>query len=151
MKVDCNSNANPSSPSVVVVSDGGGSLSLEDVVITTSVSSGEYVMSSSVFVVPLSQLSMVATMLGKMFQQHSPLRAIKSIKFVKSVKSVNHKWKGIKHSECEGTEADTAKKKLAIGVAAEMLMPHSASLVPLRAEGRSAEYIPKRNSYTHPQ
>ncbi|KAH7829205.1 uncharacterized protein MONOS_14212 [Monocercomonoides exilis] len=59
MKVDCNSNANPSSPSVVVVSDGGGSLSLEDVVITTSVSSGEYVMSSSVFVVPLSQLSMV--------------------------------------------------------------------------------------------
>ncbi|KAH7825541.1 uncharacterized protein MONOS_12249 [Monocercomonoides exilis] len=45
MKVDCNSNANPSSPSVVVVSDGGGSLSLEDVVITTSVSSGNYVMS----------------------------------------------------------------------------------------------------------
>ncbi|KAH7817743.1 uncharacterized protein MONOS_5493 [Monocercomonoides exilis] len=59
MKVDCNSNANPSSPSVVVVSDGGGSLSLEDVVITTSVSSGDYVMSSSVFVVQLSQLSMV--------------------------------------------------------------------------------------------
>ncbi|KAH7814971.1 uncharacterized protein MONOS_18375 [Monocercomonoides exilis] len=46
-------------PSVVVVSDGSGSLSLEDVVITTSVSSGNYVMSSSVFVVPLSQLSMV--------------------------------------------------------------------------------------------
>eukprot|EP00770_Monocercomonoides_exilis_P013763 MONOS_13710.1-p1 / transcript=MONOS_13710.1 / gene=MONOS_13710 / organism=Monocercomonoides_exilis_PA203 / gene_product=unspecified product / transcript_product=unspecified product / location=Mono_scaffold00869:24692-27381(+) / protein_length=874 / sequence_SO=supercontig / SO=protein_coding / is_pseudo=false len=59
MKVDCNSNINPSSPNVVVVSDGGGSLSLEDVVITTSVSSGNYVMSSSVFVVPLSQLSMV--------------------------------------------------------------------------------------------
>ncbi|KAH7829210.1 uncharacterized protein MONOS_17147 [Monocercomonoides exilis] len=58
MKVDCNSNANPSSPSVVVVSDGGGSLSLEDVVITTS-KTGDYVMSSSVFVVPLSQLSMV--------------------------------------------------------------------------------------------
>ncbi|KAH7829284.1 uncharacterized protein MONOS_17164 [Monocercomonoides exilis] len=58
MKVDCNSNINPS-PSVVVVSDGGGSLSLEDVVITTSISSGNYVMSSSVFVVPLSQLSMV--------------------------------------------------------------------------------------------
>ncbi|KAH7826611.1 uncharacterized protein MONOS_2450 [Monocercomonoides exilis] len=58
MKVDCNSNANPSSPSVVVVSDGSGSLSLEDVVITTSVSSGNYVMSSSVFVVPLSQLLM---------------------------------------------------------------------------------------------
>ncbi|KAH7829229.1 uncharacterized protein MONOS_17150 [Monocercomonoides exilis] len=58
MKVDCNSNANPSSSSVVVVSDGGGSLSLEDVVITTSVSSGDYVMSSSVFVVALSQLLM---------------------------------------------------------------------------------------------
>ncbi|KAH7829199.1 uncharacterized protein MONOS_17143 [Monocercomonoides exilis] len=58
MKVDCNSNANPSSPSVVAVSDGGGSLSLEDVVITTS-KTGDYVMSSSVFVVPLSQLSMV--------------------------------------------------------------------------------------------
>ncbi|KAH7827014.1 putative Protein tyrosine and serine/threonine kinase [Monocercomonoides exilis] len=58
MKVDCNSNASPSSPSVVVVSDGGGSLSLEDVVITTS-KTGDYVMSSSVFVVPLSQLSMV--------------------------------------------------------------------------------------------
>ncbi|KAH7822929.1 uncharacterized protein MONOS_8541 [Monocercomonoides exilis] len=58
LKVDCNSNANPSSPSVVVVSGGSGSLSLEDVVITTS-KTGEYVMSSSVFVVPLSQLSMV--------------------------------------------------------------------------------------------
>ncbi|KAH7816422.1 uncharacterized protein MONOS_16038p1 [Monocercomonoides exilis] len=58
IKVDCNSNLSPSSPSVVVVSDGSGSLSLEDV-ITTSVSSGDYVMSSSVFVVPLSQLSMV--------------------------------------------------------------------------------------------
>ncbi|KAH7817804.1 uncharacterized protein MONOS_1900 [Monocercomonoides exilis] len=58
MKVDCNSNSS-TSPSVVVVSDGCGSLSLEDVVITTSVSSGNYVMSSSVFVVPLSQLSMV--------------------------------------------------------------------------------------------
>ncbi|KAH7829280.1 uncharacterized protein MONOS_17163 [Monocercomonoides exilis] len=57
MKVDCNSNINPS-PSVVVVSDGGGSLSLEDVVITTS-KTGGYVMSSSVFVTPLSQLSMV--------------------------------------------------------------------------------------------
>ncbi|KAH7832575.1 uncharacterized protein MONOS_13173 [Monocercomonoides exilis] len=58
MKVDCNSNANPSSSSVVVVSDGGGLLSLEDVVITTSVSSGDYVMLSSVFVVALSQLLM---------------------------------------------------------------------------------------------
>ncbi|KAH7830592.1 uncharacterized protein MONOS_699 [Monocercomonoides exilis] len=57
MKVDCNSNINPS-PSVVVVSDGSGSLSLEDVVITTS-KTGNYVMSSSVFVVALSQLSMV--------------------------------------------------------------------------------------------
>ncbi|KAH7832642.1 uncharacterized protein MONOS_9802 [Monocercomonoides exilis] len=56
MKVDCNSNSSPS-PSVVVVSDGSGSLSLEDVVITTS-KTGDYVMSSSVFVVPLSQLSM---------------------------------------------------------------------------------------------
>ncbi|KAH7814956.1 uncharacterized protein MONOS_18372 [Monocercomonoides exilis] len=59
MKVDCNSSANPFSPSVAVVSDGGGSLSLGDVVITTSVSSGDYVISSSVFVVALSQLSMV--------------------------------------------------------------------------------------------
>eukprot|EP00770_Monocercomonoides_exilis_P011018 MONOS_10966.1-p1 / transcript=MONOS_10966.1 / gene=MONOS_10966 / organism=Monocercomonoides_exilis_PA203 / gene_product=unspecified product / transcript_product=unspecified product / location=Mono_scaffold00522:41003-44754(+) / protein_length=1193 / sequence_SO=supercontig / SO=protein_coding / is_pseudo=false len=59
MKVDCNSNLSPSSPSVVVVTGGNGSLSLEDVVITTSVSSGNYVMSSSVFVVPLLQLSMV--------------------------------------------------------------------------------------------
>ncbi|KAH7819644.1 uncharacterized protein MONOS_13677 [Monocercomonoides exilis] len=58
MKVDCNSSANPSSPSVVVVSDGSGSLSLEDVVITAS-ENGEYVISTSVFVVPLSQLSMV--------------------------------------------------------------------------------------------
>eukprot|EP00770_Monocercomonoides_exilis_P012359 MONOS_12303.1-p1 / transcript=MONOS_12303.1 / gene=MONOS_12303 / organism=Monocercomonoides_exilis_PA203 / gene_product=unspecified product / transcript_product=unspecified product / location=Mono_scaffold00673:34-3056(-) / protein_length=978 / sequence_SO=supercontig / SO=protein_coding / is_pseudo=false len=58
LKVDCNSNANPSSPSVAVVSDGSGSLSLEDVVITTS-KTGGYVMSSSVFVVALSQLSMV--------------------------------------------------------------------------------------------
>ncbi|KAH7819086.1 uncharacterized protein MONOS_2050 [Monocercomonoides exilis] len=58
MKVDCNSIAE-TSPNVVVVSDGGGSISLEDVVITTSVSSGNYVMSSSVFVVALSQLSMV--------------------------------------------------------------------------------------------
>ncbi|KAH7830968.1 uncharacterized protein MONOS_4384 [Monocercomonoides exilis] len=57
MKVDCNSNASPSSPSVVAVSDGSGSLSLEDVVITTS-KTGEYMMSSSVFVVPLSQLLM---------------------------------------------------------------------------------------------
>ncbi|KAH7827637.1 uncharacterized protein MONOS_7488 [Monocercomonoides exilis] len=56
LNVDCNSTAD-SSPSVVVVSDGSGTLSLEDVVITTSVSSGN-VISSSVFVVPLSQLSM---------------------------------------------------------------------------------------------
>ncbi|KAH7828425.1 uncharacterized protein MONOS_4582 [Monocercomonoides exilis] len=54
MKVDCNSNSSPS-PSVVVVSDGSGSLSLEDVVITTS-KTGDYVISSSVFVVQLSQL-----------------------------------------------------------------------------------------------
>ncbi|KAH7817387.1 uncharacterized protein MONOS_7782 [Monocercomonoides exilis] len=58
MKVDCNSNFSPSTPSVVVVSDGGGSLSLEDVVITTSNKEG-YVISSSLFVVQLSQLSMV--------------------------------------------------------------------------------------------
>ncbi|KAH7819664.1 uncharacterized protein MONOS_15654 [Monocercomonoides exilis] len=57
MKVDCNSAAE-TSPSVVVVSDGGGSLSLEDVVITTS-KTGDYVISSSLFVVLLSQLSMV--------------------------------------------------------------------------------------------
>ncbi|KAH7829918.1 uncharacterized protein MONOS_2295 [Monocercomonoides exilis] len=56
--IDHNSSAG-SSPSVVVVTGGSGSLSLEDVVITTSVSSGDYVMSSSVFVVPLSQLSMI--------------------------------------------------------------------------------------------
>eukprot|EP00770_Monocercomonoides_exilis_P016274 MONOS_16228.1-p1 / transcript=MONOS_16228.1 / gene=MONOS_16228 / organism=Monocercomonoides_exilis_PA203 / gene_product=unspecified product / transcript_product=unspecified product / location=Mono_scaffold01576:1614-3434(-) / protein_length=465 / sequence_SO=supercontig / SO=protein_coding / is_pseudo=false len=61
IKVDCNSISIPS-PSVVVVSDGSGSLSLEDVVITTSVSSGDYVVSSSVFVVVLSQLSMVGSM-----------------------------------------------------------------------------------------
>eukprot|EP00770_Monocercomonoides_exilis_P015021 MONOS_14967.1-p1 / transcript=MONOS_14967.1 / gene=MONOS_14967 / organism=Monocercomonoides_exilis_PA203 / gene_product=unspecified product / transcript_product=unspecified product / location=Mono_scaffold01116:15087-16046(-) / protein_length=199 / sequence_SO=supercontig / SO=protein_coding / is_pseudo=false len=42
LKVDCNSTAD-SSPSVVVVSDGSGSLSLEDVVITTSVSSGNVI------------------------------------------------------------------------------------------------------------
>ncbi|KAH7819466.1 uncharacterized protein MONOS_17912 [Monocercomonoides exilis] len=58
LKIDCNSTTNPSSPSVAVVSEGSGSLSLEDVVITTS-NTGEYVISSSVFVVPLSQLSMV--------------------------------------------------------------------------------------------
>ncbi|KAH7832665.1 uncharacterized protein MONOS_3988 [Monocercomonoides exilis] len=57
LKVDCNSTAEIS-PSVVVVSDGSGSLSLEDVVIIRS-KTGDYVMSSSVFVVPLSQLSMV--------------------------------------------------------------------------------------------
>ncbi|KAH7816894.1 uncharacterized protein MONOS_9110 [Monocercomonoides exilis] len=57
LKVDCNSNVSPS-PSVVVVSDGGGFLSLEDIVITTS-KTGDYVMSSSVFVVLLSQLSVV--------------------------------------------------------------------------------------------
>ncbi|KAH7815519.1 uncharacterized protein MONOS_7424 [Monocercomonoides exilis] len=56
LKVDCHSNANPS-PSVVVVSDGSGSLSLEDVVVTTS-KTGDYVMSSSVFVALLSQLLM---------------------------------------------------------------------------------------------
>ncbi|KAH7821272.1 uncharacterized protein MONOS_8980 [Monocercomonoides exilis] len=64
MKVDCNSNANPS-PSVVVVSDGSGSLSLEDVVITTS-NIGEYMISSSVFVVPLLQLSMVGVEIKNM-------------------------------------------------------------------------------------
>ncbi|KAH7815484.1 uncharacterized protein MONOS_5414 [Monocercomonoides exilis] len=58
LKIDCNSTTSPSSPSVVVVSEGSGSLSLEDVVITTS-NTGEYVISSSLFVVPLSQLSMV--------------------------------------------------------------------------------------------
>ncbi|KAH7815058.1 uncharacterized protein MONOS_13815 [Monocercomonoides exilis] len=58
MKIDCNSNASPSSPSEVMASDGGGSLLLEDVVIATS-NTGEYVMSSSVFVVQLSQLSMI--------------------------------------------------------------------------------------------
>ncbi|KAH7828410.1 uncharacterized protein MONOS_3071 [Monocercomonoides exilis] len=57
MKVDCNSISIPS-PSVVVVSDGGGFLSLEDVVITTSASSGNDVLSSSMFVVQLSQLLM---------------------------------------------------------------------------------------------
>ncbi|KAH7821217.1 uncharacterized protein MONOS_15686 [Monocercomonoides exilis] len=57
MKIDCNSAAE-TSPSVVVVSDGSGSLSLEDVVITRS-KTADYVMSSSVFVVLLSQLSMV--------------------------------------------------------------------------------------------
>eukprot|EP00770_Monocercomonoides_exilis_P014649 MONOS_14595.1-p1 / transcript=MONOS_14595.1 / gene=MONOS_14595 / organism=Monocercomonoides_exilis_PA203 / gene_product=unspecified product / transcript_product=unspecified product / location=Mono_scaffold01031:5732-14599(-) / protein_length=2873 / sequence_SO=supercontig / SO=protein_coding / is_pseudo=false len=57
MKVDCNSNTNPS-PNVVVVYDRSGSLSLEDVVITTS-KTGDYEISSSVFVVPLSQLSMI--------------------------------------------------------------------------------------------
>ncbi|KAH7827763.1 uncharacterized protein MONOS_17272 [Monocercomonoides exilis] len=55
LKVDCNSNANPS-PSVVVVSDVSGSLSLKDMIITSNI--GENVMSSSVFVVSLSQLSM---------------------------------------------------------------------------------------------
>ncbi|KAH7829865.1 uncharacterized protein MONOS_1437 [Monocercomonoides exilis] len=57
LKIDCDSNASPS-PSVVVVTDGGGSLSLEDILITMS-NTGEYVISSSVFVVSLSQLSMV--------------------------------------------------------------------------------------------
>ncbi|KAH7821356.1 uncharacterized protein MONOS_14776 [Monocercomonoides exilis] len=56
MKVDCNSNESPSL-NAVVVSDGSGSLSLEDVLITTS-KTGDYVISSSVFVVPLSQLLM---------------------------------------------------------------------------------------------
>ncbi|KAH7821348.1 uncharacterized protein MONOS_8720 [Monocercomonoides exilis] len=64
MKVDCNSNASPS-PSVVFVSDGSGSLSLEDVVITTS-NIGEYMISSSVFVVPLLQLSMVGVEIKNM-------------------------------------------------------------------------------------
>ncbi|KAH7821682.1 uncharacterized protein MONOS_7443 [Monocercomonoides exilis] len=59
MKVDCNSNSSHS-PSVVVVSDRNGSLSLEDVVITTSIFGRRTnAISSSVFVVPLSQLSMV--------------------------------------------------------------------------------------------
>ncbi|KAH7822465.1 uncharacterized protein MONOS_9664 [Monocercomonoides exilis] len=57
LRVDFNSIAE-TSPSVVVVYDRSGSLSLEDVVITTS-NIGGYVLSSSVFVVPLSQLSMV--------------------------------------------------------------------------------------------
>ncbi|KAH7822438.1 uncharacterized protein MONOS_14577 [Monocercomonoides exilis] len=57
LKVDCNS-ISETSPSVAVVSDGSGSLSLEDVVIITS-KTGGYVMSSSVFVVSLLQLSMV--------------------------------------------------------------------------------------------
>ncbi|KAH7815908.1 uncharacterized protein MONOS_866 [Monocercomonoides exilis] len=64
MKVDCNSNSNPL-PSVVVVSDGSGSLSLEEIVITTS-KTGEYVMSSSVFVVSLTQLSMVDVVIKNM-------------------------------------------------------------------------------------
>ncbi|KAH7816383.1 uncharacterized protein MONOS_16357 [Monocercomonoides exilis] len=38
IKVDCNSNANPSSPSVVVVSDGSGSLSLEYVIMRAKTS-----------------------------------------------------------------------------------------------------------------
>ncbi|KAH7815538.1 uncharacterized protein MONOS_7156 [Monocercomonoides exilis] len=57
LKVDCNSTTSPSSPSVVVVSKGSGLLSLEDVVITTS-NTEDYVISSSLFVVALSQLSM---------------------------------------------------------------------------------------------
>eukprot|EP00770_Monocercomonoides_exilis_P002292 MONOS_2277.1-p1 / transcript=MONOS_2277.1 / gene=MONOS_2277 / organism=Monocercomonoides_exilis_PA203 / gene_product=unspecified product / transcript_product=unspecified product / location=Mono_scaffold00046:45389-54235(+) / protein_length=2948 / sequence_SO=supercontig / SO=protein_coding / is_pseudo=false len=55
--IDHNSSAG-SSPSVVVVTGGSGSLSLEDVLITKSVSSVNAI-SSSVFVVPLSQLSMI--------------------------------------------------------------------------------------------
>ncbi|KAH7819287.1 uncharacterized protein MONOS_2854 [Monocercomonoides exilis] len=57
MKVDCNSIAE-TSPSVVAVSDWSGSLSLEDVVISSSVA-GTNVISSSVFVVALSQLRMI--------------------------------------------------------------------------------------------
>ncbi|KAH7819348.1 uncharacterized protein MONOS_12015 [Monocercomonoides exilis] len=57
MKVDCNSIAE-TSPSVFVVSDGSGSLSLEDVLISSSVV-GTNVISSSVFVVALSQLRMI--------------------------------------------------------------------------------------------
>ncbi|KAH7826727.1 uncharacterized protein MONOS_12334 [Monocercomonoides exilis] len=57
LKVDCNTEAE-TSPSVVVVSDRSGSLSLEDVVITTS-ETGNFVIPSSVLVVPLLQLSMV--------------------------------------------------------------------------------------------
>ncbi|KAH7829885.1 uncharacterized protein MONOS_1419 [Monocercomonoides exilis] len=55
--IDHNSSAG-SSPSVVVVTGGSGSLSLKNVLITTSISSVNAI-SSSVFVVPLSQLSMV--------------------------------------------------------------------------------------------
>ncbi|KAH7819312.1 uncharacterized protein MONOS_13809 [Monocercomonoides exilis] len=47
-----------SSPNVFVVSDGSGSLSLEDVVISSNVA-GTNVISSSVFVVALSQLRMI--------------------------------------------------------------------------------------------
>ncbi|KAH7816772.1 uncharacterized protein MONOS_15097 [Monocercomonoides exilis] len=57
LKVDCNSTAD-SSPSLVVISGGSGSLSLENIVITMS-NTGWNVISSSVFVVPLSQLSMI--------------------------------------------------------------------------------------------
>ncbi|KAH7831641.1 uncharacterized protein MONOS_14647 [Monocercomonoides exilis] len=57
MKVDCNSNASPSSPSVFVVSVGSGTLSLEDVLIFSSVN-GEREISASIFVMALSQLRM---------------------------------------------------------------------------------------------
>ncbi|KAH7821129.1 uncharacterized protein MONOS_10306 [Monocercomonoides exilis] len=57
LKVDCNSNSSPS-PSVVVVSDGGGSLSLEDVVITTSKTGGSGI-SAFVFEVALTQLKII--------------------------------------------------------------------------------------------
>ncbi|KAH7832032.1 uncharacterized protein MONOS_415 [Monocercomonoides exilis] len=57
IKVGCNSNTNPS-PSVIVVFYESGSFSLEDVVITASVSSGNAIY-SSVLKVQLSQLSMI--------------------------------------------------------------------------------------------
>ncbi|KAH7819120.1 uncharacterized protein MONOS_12789 [Monocercomonoides exilis] len=56
LKVDCNSNINPS-PSVVVVSDGSGSLSLEDVLINSLISE-ERDISSLIFVMALSRLKM---------------------------------------------------------------------------------------------
>ncbi|KAH7828753.1 uncharacterized protein MONOS_14570 [Monocercomonoides exilis] len=63
IKVDCNSNSS-SSPNVVVLSGGSGSLSLDDVVITTSVSSVNAIY-SSVLKVPLSQLSMIGVEITK--------------------------------------------------------------------------------------
>ncbi|KAH7826684.1 uncharacterized protein MONOS_7942 [Monocercomonoides exilis] len=57
MGIDYNTKRS-SSPNVFVVSDGSGSLMLEDVLISSSVSEEEHVISSSLFVMPLSQLSM---------------------------------------------------------------------------------------------